>query len=235
MDAGRYMLGALFLAGCSTPTGTSQRAQEESAFRLEPVIWLPSVTGDTPGASDSPIDVNLIGVEDIEFAILLGLEVDYPDPQWSLLIDSVYVRFDDDEGLLRTELDIGMFEVAGARPTSAGSPVELIAGLRYWGLDVNSHIASVAGVDRDEAWVDPIVGARGTHEISENWSVHGRGDIGGFGLEADWTVQMLLKAQYRLSSGAHLVLGYRHLFLDFDDFDLAVTLTGPLIAFGWSF
>jgi hypothetical protein len=232
----RYVGGALLLAGCSAPSGASQDRGRAPSYRLEPFLWLPTLTGEVPDGSGSPgppIDVGLIGVEDLEYAMMLDLEVDHWNPRWALLIDSIYVRFDDDEGALHTGFDLRMFEMAAARPICAGSPVELLAGLRYWDLGADASVAPTAGLGRDESWLDPVIGVRGVQELSDAWSLNGRGDIGGFGLKADWSLQLILDAEYRFSSGLRLLVGYRHLFVDFDDLDLEVTVSGPLVGLSW--
>jgi len=221
------------LTGCAAPAGAPQGENAQQPYRLEPFVWIPSLSGDVPDSSGGNVDVNLLGLDDLEYGMMFALEVDMENSEWTLLVDSLFARFDDDEGLLQTELDARVLEVIAAYQAERG--IELLAGLRYWNLDVDVDLAPIASRGREESWVDPVVGVRGSRKVADAWSLHGRADVGGFGLEADWAYQLKLHAKYGFGPGSSLEIGYRHLFVEFDDFDLAVALTGPLIGVGWSF
>jgi len=97
--------------------------------------------------------------------------------------------------------------------------------------------------DQSETWLEPFVGARVGLDLSENWSLHIRGDIGGFGISgADFAWQVAALVGYRWdldgwSIGAFG--GYRALSQDYsnDDFAWDAITHGPLLGvhFGWSF
>ncbi|MEE8514993.1 MAG: hypothetical protein V3S73_09795 [Gammaproteobacteria bacterium] len=75
-------------------------------------------------------------------------------------------------------------------------------------------------VEKSKSWVDPFIGARVGANMSENWSVQLRGDIGGFGVGSDFTWQTVALVGYRFQMFGHdanVAAGYRALYQDFED------------------
>jgi len=97
--------------------------------------------------------------------------------------------------------------------------------------------------DQSESWFEPFIGARLGLDLSENWSLNLRGDIGGFGISgADFSWQVAALAGYRwhLDGWAIGVFGgYRVLSQDYssDDFAWDAITHGPLLGaqFSWRF
>jgi hypothetical protein len=121
------------------------------------------------------------------------------------------------------------------------SVIDVIAGLRY--TIMNYDIEAVLEVFEDESkqkdgneqWVDPIVGARWVHTISDKFSVLARGDIGGviFGNDFTWHTNALVN--YQPFKNVSFFLGYRALGQNYetgqdeDLFKLETTFHGPLL------
>jgi hypothetical protein len=120
-----------------------------------------------------------------------------------------------------------------------------LAGARYYELDTGVDLSAggvpIASPGSVHAWVDPIVGARYHTDFSEHWSLHARGDIGGFGVGSDFAWNASALVGYRFSSCCAAQLGYRALSLDFTDgsgtdrlaYDL--TMRGPILGVSFSF
>jgi hypothetical protein len=53
------------------------------------------------------------------------------------------------------------------------------------------------------------VGAVASWELGERWRFAMRGDIGGFGISSEFTYQLMLEFQWRLSRSVALPFGYR--------------------------
>jgi hypothetical protein len=175
----------------------------------------------TVNASD--VDVNA----DIDFDIDLGggpfNPNPNPNPDPSL-----------DLGLLPTEIDItmqlavvdlGVMYRIGAWPigesaAAAGRELSLdaYAGARVTHLSVELDPAGPASAERDDTWVDPIIGLKARFPLSKRWEVLTWGDIGGFGVSSDFT----------WSAGG--VLGY-----NFTMFGLPSTVYGGYRAMGWDY
>ncbi len=93
-------------------------------------------------------------------------------------------------------------------------------------------------VEKSRSWIDPFVGARLGANLSENWVVPVRGDIGGFGAGSDFTWHVVALAGYSFEMfgrDAAVLAGYRALYQDFergsgsDRFVWDMTLHGPIL------
>lgn len=142
-------------------------------------------------------------------------------------------------------VDFGiMFRVSEWKPSgdAAKNPrsytVDLYAGGRYAQLDVDLQPASLPGVSGGEDWLDPIVGAKLVAPLAEHWHVAINGDIGGFGVESDFTWSATALAGWDFSIGelpASITLGYRAIGWDFTDGAGADEFTWDLVQHGVHF
>ena len=92
-------------------------------------------------------------------------------------------------------------------------------------------------VDRDEDWVDPIIGARYGFEMFDKWHLRLYGDIGGFGIESDHALNAEAMLRYRFGRMFSLKFGYRYLKVEFQDNELVydASLAGFLLGLGIRF
>jgi hypothetical protein len=67
----------------------------------------------------------------------------------------------------------------------------------------------------DKTWVDPIIGFRVHHDITDKFFVRALADIGGFGISSDLTWQAMASLGYRINDKASVGLGYRAISTDF--------------------
>lgn len=97
--------------------------------------------------------------------------------------------------------------------------IDLLGGARFW--HVKSHltfqprILPLVDVEGSKNWVDPIVGARGVASISPRVFLFGRFDMGGFGINSDFTGQAFGGLGYQLKPRVALLGGYRYLRVDY--------------------
>jgi opacity protein-like surface antigen len=112
---------------------------------------------------------------------------------------------------------------ASYRAVEGRSPVDVIAGLRYVKIEASADIngsffAQTGTVSRsgDKDWVDPYIGARILHPVSDCWTLVGYADIGGFGVGSDFTWQAVAGVNYDFSKSVSGKLGYRYLTVDYD-------------------
>lgn len=125
-----------------------------------------------------------------------------------------------------------------------------IAGARFTWLDLDLDVTAEAQVTLpngrvleaqrstdlgdDETWVDPFVGARLGVDLSRDWHLQFRGDVGGFGVGSDFSWQLAGVAGYRFNlfkADASFVFGYRALSQDYSsgEFKWDVITHGPII------
>jgi hypothetical protein len=82
--------------------------------------------------------------------------------------------------------------------------------------------------------VYPFVGGRAKAKVSDNFSVSGRFDIGGFGAGSDFSWNLILGGSYDLNR-VSLLFGYRAWHVDYDsgeglrELELDLTTSGPFL------
>ena len=99
-----------------------------------------------------------------------------------------------------------------------------------------------SSLDLGDSWVDPVVGGRILQDVSEDWFLTARGDIGGFGLGSGLSWNLPGGIGYDVADWFSLVAQYKALVVDFDnektglDFlSYDTTTHGPLIGFVFHF
>ena len=124
------------------------------------------------------------------------------------------------------------------RTSTSGRPLRLVvapeAGFRFTYLRTELEVRRGRTVDGSESWVEPLVGSRFGLDLSDNWTIAGEGNVGGFGIGSDlaWNVQGFLGYRTTLfGRDTTFALGYRALSQDYDDgdFEWDVTMHGPII------
>jgi hypothetical protein len=97
--------------------------------------------------------------------------------------------------------------------------IDLLGGARIW--HVKSHltfqplILPLVDVEESKNWVDPIVGARGVVSLAPRVFLTGRFDMGGFGINSDFTGQAFGGLGYQLKPRVALIGGYKYLRVDY--------------------
>lgn len=126
---------------------------------------------------------------------------------------------------------------------SAGTPerevaLDVYAGARYTDLTLTLVTESDALFRRSRDWVDPLVGARATFDLSERWRFVVGGDVGGFGAGCEFTWAASGVFDYRFDlfgADASATFGYRALGQDYsrgsgtDEFAWDMIMHGPVI------
>lgn len=135
----------------------------------------------------------------------------------------------------------GLYRIASFLEVGVGGRLDNI----QTGMDVRYNVMP-AGTEEytgshSKTWFDPILITRLTADIRNKWLFQFRGDIGGFGVDSDFTWQLQAYAGYRFSKLFQLTAGYRILSIDYDKgtdterFIYNVDTFGPVIRFGFTF
>jgi hypothetical protein len=111
-----------------------------------------------------------------------------------------------------------------------GSYLDLMAGGRYWNVDVNLNLGPVAGFSDGGSWVDPMLGVKGQYDINEQYFLEGWAMYGGFGVSADKDWEVYGALGYRASDKWTLQAGWRYLEIDYtkDSFVFDLDISGPM-------
>ena len=128
----------------------------------------------------------------------------------------------------------------GAANNSRDTTLDLYAGVRYTYLDLEIDPALEPSRSGSEDWLDPIIGAKVVHPFSEKWHMQANADIGGFGVESDftWSTTAVTGVDFSLfKHPATAYFGYRAIGWDFsdgtgsDEFIWDVVMHGPIVGF----
>jgi opacity protein-like surface antigen len=208
-------------ASFDSPPGPVDAAPSASADFIRPYFWMAGINGTvTAHGVSADVDESFSDIYHmLDFGFMLAYEHRFEDGN-SLLMDSLYTKLDADAKVAGVEVDstlkMAYLEVSGAFPVEGSDGVDAIAGVRGWYTSANVDVTGFGSGDQSVQWLDPIVGARWGIPLDDKWSMHLRGDIGGFGIgsASDFTWQGQAIAAYQLSEAATLGFGYRYLSVD---------------------
>lgn len=216
-------------------------------FHSTSYAWLTAQKGDMRiGALSVPVDVSfsdaINSIDEIDMAFMGGLEAGRG--RWSIGVDLTYTNFSDDfagDGnvfdsfrLEQTNWMINPF-VSCQLVKEQGWHLDAILGARIniIEMDITGRFVGdrhiTVGGSRD--WVDPIVGLRGSWDLTDRLLFGVRGDIGGFGASSNFTWQAYVGLGWKVTRRSTLALGYRGLGTDYSKrgFGSDIVTHGPLL------
>lgn len=245
------ILSSLFITGFATSA-----AAEDWSFSIEPYVLATNIEGDSSlgRVTGLPVDVDFSTIlENLDIGAMLHFEA-HSRNGWGFIVDYGFMDLSDDifgsrGGVVDARLRQGVLEALLVRRSdSQTSGLEYFAGFRWWDNDVDVAVdpAVLPGdVTRklDASWIDLVVGARWTRNINARWIARVKGDIGGFGVESDFTSSLALGAVYEFSERYALDLQYKLTWVDFEDgrkgqpgyFSYDTVTHGPLVGFQFNF
>ncbi|TVQ52738.1 MAG: hypothetical protein EA377_09560 [Phycisphaerales bacterium] len=246
--------------------GLSGMDEAHDPWRLELTawVWMVSVDGDL-GALGRKADISasfrdVLRDSDSLFVFNGRMELGYE--RWGFFVDGMFAKLgtddvptapgfpDVDVTYRQTLLDFGlMYRVAEWSPENVENDLrnatfDLYAGVRYTNLDLELDPTGLPRLRDRVDWFDPIIGAQLAYPFSRHWHVFVGGDVGGFGINSDytWKATALLGYDFRFfDHRATLSLGYRAIGQDFSRgsgdrlFTWDVVQHGPLIGLSLSF
>jgi hypothetical protein len=223
--------------------------------------WIPGFDGHAgQGANPPKLDISYCDVLDnidlIDCMVPVDLEVRYGPV--GVFADLFYVKLSDQvrRDLVsvnlvgkQTILEVGGFYRLDTCPlNSQGSSltVDVLGGARYnrlagaIGLEAPQQAISIS---RAREWWDPFVGPRVIWQVTDQFSLRARGDVGGFGIEncSHIVWQINAAAEYDICRNVLIQVGYRLLNTNFetdsgaDHFTYNVLMQGPYVALGVKF
>ncbi|MEM6675078.1 MAG: hypothetical protein AAF726_19670 [Planctomycetota bacterium] len=140
---------------------------------------------------------------------------------WGFLADFDYISTEDgasapggtavvEEESIIAELD------ATWSPTQAPT-LRILAGIRVLDSEQDIRFPLLPPQTIDTTLIDPVIGAQGTWQLSDTIVFRIRGDIGGFGLDSDFTYQGFGVFAWEFVPHWYATLGYRVLGWEFED------------------
>ena len=225
---------------------------DDLTFIVSPYVWIPTVTGDIGvGAQGLQFELDAGDLLDVfEFGGLIRGEIRHKSG-WGVSVDHIFADLGAGVDILigdvDAEIDAGITEIAVVRRIDLDRhALDAYAGIRHWNADVDVAIETIFFNDTirtGDAWIDPMIGARYLHTVSSDWRLIAQGDIGGFGVGADFSWNAAVGASYDASENLSLQLVYRVLSVDRESpaigggspVDLNITIQGPLIGLAYRF
>jgi hypothetical protein len=223
---------------------TAAQAESEWQFAGSFYAWISDLEGDIRASGPvEPVHVDLSHskvLEHLKFAGFGSLEarkgrfVAMADLTYAHLAASSGIEVRDVD-LLEADLDASAFTataLGGYRVAQGSVNADLLAGARLVVSDTDLVLSgpqrTVEG-DVSETWIDPILATNVGIPVSGKTTLTFYADLGGG--SSDFTWQVILGFQYRLSSHWQLTAGWRHFAVDYDkgDFLYDVKQSGPVL------
>ena len=230
-------------------------ADDAWKFSLTPYLWLPTLNSKLnyqlpPDAGGGRFNVE-IGPNDylshLKFALLLN--GDMRKQRYSFVSDAVYLSLGNEESSISatnfpqinrdttTSFKALMWTVAGGY--SVNPDVDLIAGVRYLGVDTRANWQLTTGfgnfpasgsIAKNVDLFDGILGVRGRAKLGERWHLPYYADVGAGSSKVTW--QAMTGVTYSYNWG-DVGLVYRHIAYQQKQPDLLknLSLSGPAVTF----
>jgi len=187
--------------------------------------WFTRLDGDmTFRGTTVPVDVPFDKIFDNLKFTFMGL-VEVGKGRWSFMSDLFYAKLEPSTsnqlGTFESQIEqfIGNFAVFYNIVETSTTRFDTYAGARVnWmetDVDIRLNNRPAFSESADKTWIDPIIGFRVHHDITDKWFIRALADIGGFGISSDITWQGMASLGYRLTDKASVGLGYRGIGTDY--------------------
>ena len=173
---------------------------------------------------------------------------------WGVALDYAFMDLNADisgprGGVIDADVRQGVLETLIMRRSEfRGGQLDVMGGFRWWDNDIDVEIdpavlPGTAEFDAEEDWFDLVMGLRWTSDINDQWTMQLRGDIGGLGLEADFTSTLAASFRFAMSQSVDLDLQYKATWVDYKTgsrgspgyFQYDTVTHGPVIGFIFKF
>lgn len=239
---------AALAVGCSA--GPLSAAEGEWEWSIALYAWLAGLN-DKVFVNDreiAEIDMSFSDIFDnLDMTLMLHGE-GFRD-KLGFFADYLYLDMSDKDRRDRATIDWDVsntiFELAGVyRPNGSPEGFEAFAGLRYFSMEVTVDVSTEAGTTRtriDDDYADFMVGGRYTGRINENWYYRLRADASAGDTDGTWNLVGSAGYQFGKKLDKSVIFGYRHLDIDLEEDQGAVTvrqdltMSGPFVAFNFAF
>ncbi len=245
------VLLAALAGGLLGPTAAAVAAETDDwSFDVTPYLWVASLEVETslPGTPPSTPPETARFETRITGGAMLAAQARYRSV--GLFVDFAWLRLDSEASAPGPAFTAGDGQSDFIHTTAALTyqlplhgkfHAEVLAGARMW--YVSEEVNYTSGVlpgfkaSGDTTWVDPVIGAGLSYDLSRRWSVVAGGTAGGFGVSADVAWEVFSGVSYRFADWSSVTFGYRYLHEDYsqDHFKFNLDAHGCLLGFGFHF
>jgi len=187
-------------------------------------VWTTRLDGDmTFRGTTVPVDVPFNKIFDNLKFTFMGL-VEVGKGKWSFMSDLFYAKLEPSTsnhlGTFESQIEqfIGNFAVFYNVVETPTTRLDAYGGARVNWMETDVDITlrrKSFHESADKTWVDPIIGFRVHHDLTDKFFIRALADIGGFGVSSDLTWQAMASLGYRVTDNASLGLGYRGIGTDY--------------------
>lgn len=238
-------VAGLALAAFIFPTGAGAQELAGSATLYG---WLPWIDGEvTSKSSGGSANTSISGgdvLEALKFAFMMSGEVHYG--RVGILLDTVYSKLGQDGNLSgpfssEVDIDLEMLLVTTAVSYQVyvenGRLIEPYVGVRY--VNTKFDVAVTGGgplglgnsADVKAHWWDPLIGVRGRLPLTDQLTLAGSANIGGFGAGSELTWEIFAGLDYAFNERFSANAGFRYIAIDYEGSrgELDLDMYGPLL------
>jgi opacity protein-like surface antigen len=259
----KAMMGLLGVMLTATFMPAAATAAEGWQFAVTPYLWGAGIDGTaTVGLHEANVDKSFSDIlNDLDFAMMVNLQA--RTGRFGLYTDVTFLGLSDTHEIttpagapvlgVETSLDTWIVDFGaswaaarwGEAAQGKGGVFDVFLGGRYWGIDTELKAQSpvFAGertIGKTMGWIDPLVGARFTTDLTRKLTLLGRADVGGFDLgsasKLTWSASAYLGWHFNQLLSAYA--GYKYLSVEREDdkansVDLA--FSGPALGLSFTF
>lgn len=227
-----------------TPAPAITPAAESSGWEFSGALYAPmmGLEGDIGVAAlTASVDLSFGDIlEELDGGAMAAFEARYD--RWSITGDFIWLKLSGSTnpiansymGLKQEQILASLtlgYEVFDNDCTT----IDLLAGGVVNSIDADLELftpllpITIRSASGSEEWIDPFVGLRIRHRISDRWSVWLRGDYGGFEVSSDEYWQVIAGVGYNITENVTVALAYRIISVDYHQgsFDLDTQMDGP--------
>lgn len=241
------------LAAASTSVASQSESggSDEWEVAIVPYLWASGMKVDvtTPQGEDVEVDESFTDILDALKFVFMGA-VDARKGRFVTVTDLMFLSMESEgegqigPGLIESEVDTKLLvttALAGYRVVDEGPMFfDLMGGARISSLEVDLDLSGpLQTVEREssETKISPIIASRFRVPLGDRWGLAVYGDLGGFGITADISWQLMGTIQYDLSDHWRALAGWRHFeaHQDKEGFDIDLALDGPFLTVAYRF
>ncbi len=238
-------------ASALVTTETTEPAGSGWEVSVTPYGWLSGMKADidTPQGEHIEVDESFFDILDaLKFTFMGAMEARHG--RFVTVHDVMFMSLgtsaggDLGPGFVDVEVEMRLLSsahLAGYRVVDKGPLfLDLMAGARITTIKAEVELSGpLASAERESSktQIGPLIASRFRAPLGEKWGVEVYGDLGGFGVTADISWQLLGTVQYQVSDHWRLLAGWRHFHAeqDKDGFDIGISMDGPIIGASYRF
>ncbi len=232
----KYSLRALAIAVLLL-LGVSPHASaaDDWDFAIAPYVLAPNISGKTSlgrfvNGADIDVDTKDI-LRNLDLGAMIHGEVRHKSG-FGAIVDYSFMDLSGTNNAplvpgakIKSEVFQGILEAYGSYRFDAAPEhkIDVYGGIRWWQIEMKAKRYNAPSPDissqRNEDWVDPVIGARWVAEWFPGFRTSLAADIGGFGVGSDFTNSVQGLVIYDPWENVSFAAGYRALWVDYSTGD----------------